>query len=80
LDTGPSGLRIADLSYSLYLTECPVTQIICALGAHHRHPALYWSLVLGAQLIFAYFFWAWVERPALAFRNHRRQLHAPSIK
>jgi peptidoglycan/LPS O-acetylase OafA/YrhL len=74
LDGGFGSLRIPDLSYSLYLTHFPITQILCALGVHHLHPVLYWSLVLTAQLVFAYFFWKWVERPALALRDHRRQL------
>lgn len=72
LDFKHTGIRIPDLSYSLYLTHFPITQICCALGVNRGAPALYWVIVLGAQGIFATLFWKYVERPALEFRNRRR--------
>lgn len=72
LDLRHAGIQIPDVSYSLYLTHFPITQICCALGANHGAPARYWVIVLGAQCIFACIFWKCVERPALEFRNRRR--------
>ena len=78
LDLKHTGIHIPDLSYSLYLTHFPITQICCALGANRGAPTRYWVIVLGAQCIFATIFWMCVERPALEFRNQRRPHRMPS--
>jgi peptidoglycan/LPS O-acetylase OafA/YrhL len=61
---------VPDLSYSLYLTHFPITQLICQLDFHNRFPSLYFMTALSTQCCFAFFFWRWIENPALKLRNH----------
>jgi peptidoglycan/LPS O-acetylase OafA/YrhL len=72
LDIGNTAFKLPDLSYSLYLTHFPITQICCALGLQNHSLSLYWVFVLMTQWSFALLFWKFVERPALAFRDRRR--------
>ena len=65
---GAKGLR-NDISYGVYIYSWPIQQLIMYIGVHYFgvvfSPELLVVLCLPPVLLFGYFSWVWVERPAM---------------
>lgn len=61
--------KIGDLSYGVYLIGYPVINSVISLGAMKLSPEIVFGIAASVSLIFAWFSWHLVERPALKLKS-----------
>jgi peptidoglycan/LPS O-acetylase OafA/YrhL len=61
--------KIGDLSYGVYLIGYPAINSVISLGAMKLSPEVVFGIAASISLIFAWFSWRLVERPALKLKS-----------